>query len=154
MSLKGKVAVVTGGNGGIGLGFATGLAQAGADIAIWARNIEKSEVAVKKLKSLGFTSENEEHKLLFLTGAYRSALKLAEEYKLEAVAFSLIGSSCRGGKSWKETVAIGLNTIIRFKGYPELKEIHLYGFTEDEATELRERSMEANATFEHMEQLE
>lgn len=53
MSLKGKVAVVTGGNGGIGLGFATGLAQAGADIAIWARNIEKSEVAVKKLKSLG-----------------------------------------------------------------------------------------------------
>ncbi|KAI2508878.1 Macro domain [Fragilaria crotonensis] len=101
-----------------------------------------------------FTSENEEHKLLFLTGAYRSALKLAEEYKLEAVAFSLIGSSCRGGKSWKETVAIGLNTIIRFKGYPELKEIHLHGFTEDEATELRERSMEANATFEHMEQLE
>ena len=53
MSLKGKVAVVTGGNGGIGLGFATGLAQDGADIAIWARNIEKSEAAVKKLKSLG-----------------------------------------------------------------------------------------------------
>jgi O-acetyl-ADP-ribose deacetylase (regulator of RNase III) len=101
-----------------------------------------------------FTSENEEHRLLFLTGAYRSALILAEEYKLEAVAFSLIGSSCRGGKSWKETVAIGLNTIIRFKGYPELKEIHLHGFTAEEATELRERSMEANATFEHMELLE
>ena len=58
MSLKGKVAVVTGGNGGIGFGFATGLAQAGADIAIWARDIEKSEVAVKKLKSLGV---NEKH---------------------------------------------------------------------------------------------
>ncbi len=57
MSLKGKVAVVTGGNGGIGLGFATGLAQAGADIAIWARNIEKSEVAVKKLKSLGVNAK-------------------------------------------------------------------------------------------------
>ena len=57
MSLKGKVAVVTGGNGGIGLGFATGLAQAGADIAIWARNIEKSESAVKKLKSLGVTAK-------------------------------------------------------------------------------------------------
>ena len=56
MSLKGKVAVVTGGNGGIGLGFATGLAQAGADIAIWARNIEKSEAAVKKLKSLGINA--------------------------------------------------------------------------------------------------
>ncbi len=57
MSLKGKVAVVTGGNGGIGLGFATGLAQAGADIAIWARNIEKSEAAVKNLKSLGVNAK-------------------------------------------------------------------------------------------------
>jgi len=57
MSLKGKVAVVTGGNGGIGLGFATGLAQAGADIAIWARNIEKSAAAVKKLKSLGINAK-------------------------------------------------------------------------------------------------
>ncbi len=57
MSLKGKVAVVTGGNGGIGLGFATGLAQAGADIAIWARNIEKSEAVVKKLKSLGVNAK-------------------------------------------------------------------------------------------------
>jgi len=57
MSVKGKVAVVTGGNGGIGLGFATGLAQDGADIAIWARNIEKSEAAVKKLKSLGINAK-------------------------------------------------------------------------------------------------
>ena len=57
MSLKGKVAVVTGGNGGIGFGFATGLAQAGADIAIWARNIEKSEAAVAKPRSLGVTAK-------------------------------------------------------------------------------------------------
>ena len=57
MSLKGKVAVVTGGNGGIGLGFATGLAQAGAEIAIWARNLEKSEVAVAKLKTLGINAK-------------------------------------------------------------------------------------------------
>ena len=57
MSLKGKVAVVTGGNGGIGLGFAAGLAQAGADIAIWARNIEKSEVAVNKLKLFGVNAK-------------------------------------------------------------------------------------------------
>jgi NAD(P)-dependent dehydrogenase (short-subunit alcohol dehydrogenase family) len=34
--LKGKVALVTGGNSGIGLGMAEGLAQAGADVVIWA----------------------------------------------------------------------------------------------------------------------
>lgn len=51
--LSGKVAVVTGGNGGIGLGCAIGLANAGADIAIWARNAEKSRSAVMKLEELG-----------------------------------------------------------------------------------------------------
>ncbi|OAK56196.1 SDR family NAD(P)-dependent oxidoreductase [Rhodococcoides kyotonense] len=49
--LKGKTAVVTGGNGGIGLGLAVGLARAGADVAIWARNAEKSQAAVDELLS-------------------------------------------------------------------------------------------------------
>ncbi len=51
--LTGKVAVVTGGNGGIGLGFARGLARAGASVAIWARNREKSEAAKAELEDLG-----------------------------------------------------------------------------------------------------
>ena len=51
--LSGKVAVVTGGNGGIGLGLARGLAKAGANIAIWARNEAKSEQARKELEGLG-----------------------------------------------------------------------------------------------------
>ena len=51
--LGGKVAVVTGGNGGIGLGIARGLAKAGADIAIWARNATKSETARKELEAHG-----------------------------------------------------------------------------------------------------
>lgn len=51
--LRGKVALVTGGNGGIGLGMARGLAKAGANIAVAARNEQKSATAVAELKSLG-----------------------------------------------------------------------------------------------------
>lgn len=51
--LSGRVAVVTGGNGGIGLGMAKGLARAGAKIAIVGRNEEKCAQAVKTLTTLG-----------------------------------------------------------------------------------------------------
>jgi len=51
--LGGKVAIVTGGNGGIGLGMARGLAEAGADIAIVGRNDAKSAAAVAELKQAG-----------------------------------------------------------------------------------------------------
>jgi 2-dehydro-3-deoxy-D-gluconate 5-dehydrogenase len=51
--LTGKVAVVTGGNGGIGLGMARGLAQAGAAVLVAGRNTAKSDGAVKELEALG-----------------------------------------------------------------------------------------------------
>lgn len=51
--LTGKVALVTGGNGGIGLGFALALAEAGADIAIWGTNADKNAAAVAKLAATG-----------------------------------------------------------------------------------------------------
>jgi 2-deoxy-D-gluconate 3-dehydrogenase len=51
--LTGRVAVVTGGNSGIGLGMAKGLAAAGAAIAVAARNVEKGEAAAAELASLG-----------------------------------------------------------------------------------------------------
>jgi 2-dehydro-3-deoxy-D-gluconate 5-dehydrogenase len=51
--LRGKVALVTGGNGGIGLGMARGLAEAGADIAIVGRNEAKSMAAAADLAKLG-----------------------------------------------------------------------------------------------------
>lgn len=51
--LHGKTAVVTGGNGGIGLGMAKGLAAAGADVAIAARDAQKGEAAVAELEALG-----------------------------------------------------------------------------------------------------
>jgi NAD(P)-dependent dehydrogenase (short-subunit alcohol dehydrogenase family) len=51
--LDGKVALVTGGNGGIGLGFAMGIARQGGSLAIWARNKEKNTAAKAKLEAAG-----------------------------------------------------------------------------------------------------
>ena len=54
--LSGRVAIVTGGNGGIGLGMAKGLAAAGAAVVVAARNRDKSENAVAELAALGAKS--------------------------------------------------------------------------------------------------
>ena len=51
--LKGRIAIVTGGNGGIGLGMARGLAGAGASVVVAARNAEKSRAAVQELSKVG-----------------------------------------------------------------------------------------------------
>jgi len=51
--LTGKAALVTGGNGGIGLGMAKGLAQAGAAIAVAGRDAKKNADAVAQLKAAG-----------------------------------------------------------------------------------------------------
>lgn len=50
--LTGKVALVTGGNGGIGLGFARALASAGADVCIWGRSAEKNAAALAELRAV------------------------------------------------------------------------------------------------------
>ena len=55
-NLSGKVALVTGGNSGIGLGMAKGLAESGADVCIWGTNIEKNERSQKELSSIGIKS--------------------------------------------------------------------------------------------------
>jgi 2-dehydro-3-deoxy-D-gluconate 5-dehydrogenase len=51
--LKERVAIVTGGNGGIGLGMARGLTAAGASVVVVGRNAAKSDAAVRELNKLG-----------------------------------------------------------------------------------------------------
>ena len=51
--LSGKVTLVTGGNGGIGLGMAEGMAAAGADLVVWGSNPQKNAAAEQKLRSYG-----------------------------------------------------------------------------------------------------
>jgi len=52
-NLEGRVALITGGNGGIGLGMARGLAQAGASIVLAARDRDKAAAALADLRKLG-----------------------------------------------------------------------------------------------------
>lgn len=54
--LSRHVAVITGGNGGLGLAMAKGLTKAGAQIAIWGRNAEKNADAVATLDAMGGTA--------------------------------------------------------------------------------------------------
>ena len=54
--LTGRVAVVTGGNGGIGRSIALGLAEAGAAVAVFGRNDEKNQRVLSELKAIGVPS--------------------------------------------------------------------------------------------------
>lgn len=56
--LKGRVALITGGNGGIGLAFGRGMAEAGAAIMVAGRNTEKNAAAVAELKGLGADADS------------------------------------------------------------------------------------------------
>ena len=51
--LSGKVALITGGNGGIGLGMAESIARAGGDVCIWGTNAKKNTAALSKLETYG-----------------------------------------------------------------------------------------------------
>src|SRR5271157_3239024 len=56
IDLSGRVVIVTGGNSGIGLGIARGVARAGASVAIWSRRAERNAEAVAELEALGATA--------------------------------------------------------------------------------------------------
>jgi NAD(P)-dependent dehydrogenase (short-subunit alcohol dehydrogenase family) len=114
--LTGRVALITGGNGGIGLGMAMGLARAGADVVIWGRNAAKNEQAVDALSRFGtrvvaqivdVTDEDASN------GAFAEALE-------EMGRFDFVAANAGGGQNipfdelsteaWRQTMTVNLDS--------------------------------------------
>jgi NAD(P)-dependent dehydrogenase (short-subunit alcohol dehydrogenase family) len=117
--LTGRLALVTGGNGGIGLGMAEALAQAGADVEIWGTNAEKNAAALEKLKAHGtkvsariVDVSSEANVVAGFQGT------LAERGRVDA-CFANAGVSNRwrsfldiGGEDYRRVMAINLDGMI------------------------------------------
>ena len=93
--LKGKVAFITGGNGGIGLGMAKGLAAAGATVVIAGRSKTKAEAALAQLKALGGTAEFVELNVLKETSCKQVIANAAKKFGRLDILVNNAGTSVR-----------------------------------------------------------
>ncbi len=96
-TLNGRTVLITGGNGGIGLGMATAVAAAGAQVVVWGRDGSKNDDAVGRLRASGATA----HALVCdvgdedqIVGAFARSVELAGG-RIDAV-FANAGTSGRG----------------------------------------------------------
>ena len=127
--LSGRVAIVTGGNGGIGLGMARGLAQAGASVLIAGRDAKKNEAAVKELSGLGATAASTVADLAFDAGC-RAVIKetLARFGRLD-ILVNNAGINIRkrpeaySAADWHQVLDTNLTSAFTLSqaAYPEMK---------------------------------
>jgi NAD(P)-dependent dehydrogenase (short-subunit alcohol dehydrogenase family) len=111
--LTGKVALITGGNSGIGLGMAEAMAQAGADIAIWGTNPDKNAAAAAKLRTAGrnvLALECDVGDEAAVEAAF--ALTLDHFGRVDG-CFANAGVSGRGGKSFLEMTSAEWHRVTR-----------------------------------------
>ena len=94
-NLNGKVAVVTGGNGGIGLGMAAGLAEAGAHVVIVGRNRDKSERAAEGLRSSGWKADAMEADVADEQAVERLVAAIAERHATIDILINNAGINIR-----------------------------------------------------------
>lgn len=117
--LKGHVALVTGGNGGIGLAFAKGLVKAGARVAIWGRNAEKNAAALAELRAQGGDVEAFECDVMD-SKSVASAFQATLDHfgQVDSCFANAGGSGARGrlhelsDEDWHAVVDLNLNSVV------------------------------------------
>jgi NAD(P)-dependent dehydrogenase (short-subunit alcohol dehydrogenase family) len=80
LDLTGHVALVTGGNSGVGLGMAEGLARAGADVCIWGRNAERNSAAAERLAQHGHRVAAHEVDISDENGVVNAMTRVVDEF--------------------------------------------------------------------------
>ena len=93
--LSKRVALVTGGNGGIGLGMAKGLAEAGATVVIAGRNKTKADAALAELKSTGAQAEFVELDVLQEASCHQAIDQAAQKFGRLDILINNAGTSVR-----------------------------------------------------------
>jgi 2-dehydro-3-deoxy-D-gluconate 5-dehydrogenase len=113
--LKGRVAVVTGGNGGIGRGIALGLAQAGAAVAVLARNEEKNQRVIDELEQLGVATLAVKINVASRGELQPALIKVEETLGSISILVNNAGTVVHGGvldqapEDWDQVIETNLN---------------------------------------------
>ena len=116
--LSEKVFIITGGNGGIGLGLAEGIAEAGGAVAIWARNEEKNTDAVRALQDIGGEAKSY---ICDVSNEEEVIRTLASTVKEFGRVDGLFANAGRGGtgtplvdtslEDWRKVMAVNLDGV-------------------------------------------
>jgi NAD(P)-dependent dehydrogenase (short-subunit alcohol dehydrogenase family) len=117
--LTNHVALVTGGNGGLGLAMGRGLVKAGASIAIWGRNADKNAAAANELKALGGNAAAFECDVTDRASCEAAFAATIEQFgKVDSCFANAGGSGVRGpfhrltDDDWASTNALNVGSVI------------------------------------------